>query len=172
MLSVSVAFLLGSKGGEGDEKEKGRRPRALFFGSSKVRRMSSSRPGRRRPPPALRRGVGANAAARAEQKELWRRVPNSFPLSARRAPARDCVGRDGGGRGHGGAPSVVWPALRVAPWHACPGRGEGGVARHKTPPSVSLVPMAPLLGTKRWEGAPRCQGPKVAPGQGPFTDPY
>ena len=134
-----------------DEKEKGRRPRALFFGSSKVRGMSSSRPGRRRPPPAVRRGVTANAAARAEQKELWRRVPNSFSI----------VGAPGAG------PRLCWEGrwrawARGRPLGRVAGAARGAVARlprpegkeawpaPETPPSVSLVPMVPPLGTKRW----------------------
>ena len=122
--------------------------------------MSSSRPGRRRPPPAVRRGVTANAAARAEQKELWRRVPNSFSI----------VGAPGAG------PRLCWEGrwrawARGRPLGRVAGAARGAVARlprpggkeawpaPETPPSVSLVPMTPLLGTKRWEGGPKVSGP-------------
>ena len=48
----------------------------------------------------------------------------------------------------------------------CPGRGKGGAARPKTPPSVSLAQMA--FWARR---APPQECPKVAPGQGPLHGP-
>ena len=143
------------------KKEKGRRPRALFFGSSRSRRMSSSRPGRRRPPPALRRGVGANAAARAEQKELWRRVPNSFSI----------VGAPGAG------PRLCWEGrwrawARGRPLGRVAGAARGAVARlprqggkgawpaPEPPHRCHWCRWHPFWAPKGGRGGPKVSGPQ------------
>jgi hypothetical protein len=157
-----MAFLLGSKGGEGDEKGKEDGRGLSSSGSSRSRRMRSSRPGRRRPPPACAaasRPMPPPAPSKKNSGEEFRVL-----LHCRRAGRRPNIvlGRDGGGRWLGGAPSTVWQAPCAALGHACPDRGEGGAARPKTPPSVSLVPMVPIFGRAGplSKGGPKVSGPQ------------